>query len=225
VDGISGQLVIPESVELYGTFYPVTAIGNSAFSGCYDLTGSLVIPNSVITIGEYAFLSCTGLTGSLTIGSSVQTIHYAAFGDCIFTGMLTIPESMTYIGGYAFYGCDFAKLNYNATNCGVSYEWLYGCDLLSTLTIGENVQVIPNGFLYQRSPFTGRLVIPNSVTSIGSSAFAGCTGFLGELNIPNSVTEIGKDAFSGCNGLTHVNIPNSVIEIGEDAFLGCSGLT
>ena len=82
MDGISGQLVIPESVELYGTSYPVTAIGNYAFQDCYDLTGDLVIPNSVISIGEHAFDYCTGLNGSLTIGDAVQTIGYRAFYAC-----------------------------------------------------------------------------------------------------------------------------------------------
>ncbi len=249
VDGISGQLVIPESVELYGTSYPVTAIGNYAFSECYDLTGDLVIPNSVITIGEYAFYYCTGLngsltigdavqtigreafydcynmTGSLTLGSSVQTIHDYAFVFCNFTGMLTIPESMTYIGNSVFYECDFTKLNYNATNCEVDYYWLWYCDLLSTLAIGENVQVIPNGFLYQRPSFTGGLVIPNSVTSIGENAFESCTGFTGALNIPNSVTTINSSAFYGCNGFSSLNIGNSVTYIGENAFYGCSGFT
>ena len=44
VDGTnaSGELVIPESVELYGTTYTVTKIGVSAFQGCNNLTGTLV---------------------------------------------------------------------------------------------------------------------------------------------------------------------------------------
>ena len=249
VDGISGQLVIPESVELYGTSYPVTAIGNYAFLECYDLTGSLVIPNSVITIGESAFQYCTGLNGSLTIGDAVQTIGYWAFYECNnmtgsltlgssvqtiqeyafeycnFTGTLTIPESMTNIEYFAFYGCDFTKLNYNATNCWVDYEWLEGCDLLSVLAIGENVQVIPNGFLYHRSSFTGGLVIPNSVTSIGENAFESCTGFTGALIIPNSVSALNSSAFYGCTGFSSLNIGNSVTYIGENAFYGCSGFS
>ncbi len=68
------------------------------------------------------------------------------------------------------------------------------------------------------------VTIPNSVTSIGNSAFSGCTG-LTSVTIPNSVTSIGSSAFSGCSGLTSVTIPNSVTDIGSSAFSGCSGLT
>ena len=56
--------------------------------------------------------------------------------------------------------------------------------------------------------------IPNSVTSIGGSAFRDCIG-LTSVTIPNSVTSIGNYAFSGCSGLTSVTIPNSVTSIGE----------
>ena len=68
------------------------------------------------------------------------------------------------------------------------------------------------------------LVIPNSVTSIGNSAFSGCRG-LKSVTIPNSVTSIGDNAFEDCSGLTSVTIPNSVTSIGETAFSNCSGLT
>ena len=66
--------------------------------------------------------------------------------------------------------------------------------------------------------------IPNSVTSIGGSAFEGCSG-LTSVSIPNSVTSIGWSAFEGCTGLTSVSIPNSVTFIDSYAFRGCSGLT
>ena len=67
-------------------------------------------------------------------------------------------------------------------------------------------------------------VIPNSVTSIGSYAFYGCSG-LTSVTIPNSVTSIGDHTFWDCSGLTSVTIPNSVTSIGDHAFYGCSGLT
>ena len=64
------------------------------------------------------------------------------------------------------------------------------------------------------------ITIPASVTSIGSSAFSGCSGLTG-VTIPNSVTSIEWYAFSGCSGLTSVTIPDSVTSIGDWAFEGC----
>ena len=66
-------------------------------------------------------------------------------------------------------------------------------------------------------------VIPNSVTTIGSEAFAYCRG-LTSITIPNSVTTIDYGAFSGCTGLASITIPNSVTSIGESAF-ALSGIT
>lgn len=67
-------------------------------------------------------------------------------------------------------------------------------------------------------------IIPNSVISIGSSAFSGCSD-LTSIKIPNSVTSIGGSAFYGCNNLASITIPNSVITIKDGAFWGCIGLT
>ena len=67
------------------------------------------------------------------------------------------------------------------------------------------------------------ITIPNSVTSIGSSAFYGCSG-LTSITIPNSVTSIGNSAFYGCSSLTSVTIPNSVKKIYYSAFSKCSNL-
>ena len=68
------------------------------------------------------------------------------------------------------------------------------------------------------------VVIPNSVTEIGSNAFEVYSS-LTHINIPNSVSEIGRNAFRRCSKLTNVNIPNSVTRIGWYAFEGCSSLT
>lgn len=70
----TGELVIPESVELYGTAYPVTAIGGDAFYGCSGFTGVLTIPESVTLIYDQAFWGCSGFEGSLIIPNSVVFI-------------------------------------------------------------------------------------------------------------------------------------------------------
>ena len=68
------------------------------------------------------------------------------------------------------------------------------------------------------------VTIPNSVTTIGGSAFSGCSA-LTSVNIPNSVTTTGGSAFSGCSALTSVTIPNSVTKIDNHTFEYCSTLT
>jgi hypothetical protein len=54
-----------------------------------------------------------------------------------------------------------------------------------------------------------------------NTLIAGCQNTI----IPNSVTSIGSGAFSGCSSLTSITIPNSVTSIGDSAFDGCSTLT
>ena len=68
-----------------------------------------------------------------------------------------------------------------------------------------------------------KIVIPDSVTSIGDLAFAGCES-LTSVEIPDSVTSIGDYVFAGCESLTSVEIPDSVTSIGDYAFSGCNKL-
>lgn len=53
----SGDVVIPETFEYYGSTYTVIAIGESAFERCENVT-SVSIPESIVSIGENAFRFC-----------------------------------------------------------------------------------------------------------------------------------------------------------------------
>ena len=87
--------------------------------------------------------------------------------------------------------------------------------------------IIKDGILVKwpcdKIPTNRHVTIPNSVTSIGVEAFAGCSN-LSSITIPNSVTSIGEGAFSGCSILSSIVIPNSVTSIGKFAFYYCTSL-
>ena len=68
------------------------------------------------------------------------------------------------------------------------------------------------------------VVLPESVTTIGASAFRGCFS-LTSVILPASVTTIGASAFSGCFSLTSVVIPDGVTVLAESVFSDCKSLT
>ena len=173
----------------------MTSIGEGAFGGCSGLT-SVTIPNSVTFIGDYAFYGCDGLT-SVTIPNSVTSIGDRAFDGCWNLTSVTIGNSVASIGEGAFGGCSrLTVINVDENN--TAYFSIDG-----VLFNKSQTELI----LYPRRK-QGAYTIPNSVTSIGRSAFRECSG-LTSVNIPNSVTSIKDYAFEGCSGLTSVTIPNS----------------
>ena len=71
---------------------------------------------------------------------------------------------------------------------------------------------------------TETVTIPDTVTSIGVSAFASNSA-LTSVKLPAALESIGNSAFSRCVGLTAVTIPATVKTIDGYAFNGCTGLT
>ncbi len=186
----------------------VTSIGDYVFWDCSSLT-SITIPNSMTSISNYAFWNCSGLT-SITIPGSVTSIGNSAFGGCGGLTSITIPSSVTSIGYSAFescYGLTSITIPSSVTSIGTSP--FRGCSGLSSI-------IVENGNTKYDSRNNCNAIIEKETNNL----IAGCMN----TTIPSSVTSIGNSAFGGCTGLTSITIPKSVTSIGDGAFLYCSGL-
>ena len=156
------------------------------------ISATYKIPDSVTCIDEWAFSGCKNIT-SIKIPEGVISIWQLAFEGCTGLTSITIPDSVTII----------------------CYNTFSGCTSLTSIIVDKNNECYSNdsnGVLfnkvkselikYPEGNTRTTYIIPDSVTTIGVSAFLGCDS-LTSITIPDSVTTIDFGAFY-CDNLKHV---------------------
>jgi autotransporter-associated beta strand protein len=192
--GAGGAVEIPAQID----GMPVTAIGNSAFSGKASLT-SVTIPNNVMAIGLAAFQSCTSIR-SMTLPNSVTIMEGFLFAGCTNLISVDIPNSVSRIGYYAFGGC-------------VS---------LTDVTIPDSVNGIGYG-AFASCQSISSIVLPSGLPTLERYLFGGCTS-LARVSISGNVTSIEPRVFSGCSALTSAYFVGSPPTLGDNVFTDCPAI-
>ena len=203
-----GRKLLKAPYELNGTYSikeGVRIICDEAFSGCRSLTG-IVIPESVISIGDGAFFFCRFLSG-IVISNSVASIGDSAFEGCSSLEYISLPKSVICLNGNPFF-------NWNGKLDCLSPNFIYEDDVLFNKDKSKIISF--------RNQAVKSYIIPSSVTSIGDSAFAGCSS-LSNIAIPSSVASIGDSAFEGCSSLEYISLPKSVICLNGNPFFNWNG--
>ena len=200
------EIAIPNSV---------TNIGESAFSGCTGLT-EIAISSSITTIDNYVFYNCAGLT-EIAIPNGVTTIGSSAFSGCTGLTEITIPSSVTTIGQYAFSNCT-ALENVYITDPNAWCKIISDGSFSNLMYYAKHLHILD-----EEGNEVTDVILEDTVTVIPDCAFRNAQ--IASITIPNSVTTIDSNSFEGCTSLTNVTIGTGVTTIGWRAFYGCTGLT
>ena len=215
IETAANTMIAGSTISTFPT--SVTAIGNSAFSGCMGLT-SMTIPSTVTKLGDNAFSGCSNLV-SIVIPSTVTKLGDDAFSGCRSLASITIPSSVESIGSDAFSYCSsLTSISLPNSLLSLGNYSFSNCTGLTSITI-------PNGSIgnwaFHGCSGLESVILQDGVTSIGDFAFYECAS-LSSVDIPGSVASIGIYAFQNCRSLTSITIPNG--SIGMWAFYGCSEL-
>ena len=192
---------------------------------------SIVIPDEVVVGGSSKSLrNITGTNTSIIDGSYSDGAFYNVRN---YIEEITLPDNLEFIYRFTFYGCKFSTI-YLGPNVRMLMGAFASCTNLTNIIVSEDNRIYTtiDGILFNKSGNTlsvfpagksGDYVVPDTVTSIASYAFYGCSK-LTNLTLPNNIAQIYDYTFYNCYNLKSINIPESVTSIGEYAFYNCSSL-
>ncbi len=166
----------------------ITSVDSHTFFGCSRLT-NITIPENVTSIGSSAFSGCSSLESmtlpiigySATVTSaSTSTLFGYIFGTSGYDGGMAVEQKYgSSTSNKITYYIPLSLRSLTITGGSILYGALYGCSMLTDITILDGV------------------------ITIGPSAFCNCFSLL-NIKIPSSLTSIEPNAFGGCYALVEV---------------------
>ena len=213
---------------------------------CQNTTGTIVIPEGIVSISDNAFANSQ--VKNITLPSTLKYIGNSAFFNCTNLVSVSIPAGVTEIGDLAFSLCQkLEQVTFNAkdsklvkigesafsdcltlTSINVPYtvesvgkEAFLNCRSLSTVNF-DYIVVTTN----EDNTTTTTLVAKSKLTELGESAFYNCNG-LRRISVPNGVSVIRERTFYNCYQLANVEFDvslSAVRTIETQAFYGCTSL-
>lgn len=171
-----------------------------------ELATEIEIPAEVTAIGKYAFYNCENLA-KLMLHDNITSM-----GDSCIAGCTSLQyneyDNALYLGGENNpYLVLIKAKNHEIESCEINTATneIYSYAFSECIALSE-------------------IVIPDSVTKVGESAFAGCKT-LSTVSLGKGINAIGNYAFSACGALTKIVIPENVTSISSCAFLDCVSLS
>lgn len=182
----------------------IVSIGVNAFQNCKNLTG-VDMGKSVKSIGNGAFSNCDNLV-EVKFAPTVEKLGHVIFGNDkkLETLELNGNKNFKFVDG-VLYSSDMTTI----------YETLVSADL-SEYQMPDTVVNLNSYAFYSQNELQS-LKLNEGITTIDEGTFIDCKS-LSELVIPDSVTSIGTVILSG-SGIRRITIPDSVVKIDENAFL------
>ncbi|MBE6641630.1 MAG: hypothetical protein E7619_08585, partial [Ruminococcaceae bacterium] len=204
-------------------------LGLAAFEMCSSIE-EISIPKNTESIDIFAFSSCDSLAKAVFLTDTVS-INSTAFVNChedltLYAGEGSTAQTFAAEQDFGFVAINTAYGELIASgSCGTDLEWAYysGGILDITGTGAMANYEVKKAPWYTYATNITTLTVKSGVTSIGDSAFYGCTK-LAEISIADTVTSIGTWAFWKCN-FSSIELPAKLVTIGESAFKMCSNLS
>ena len=172
---------------------------------------------------------CQGTEGIIYSNNEDGTYSVNSLDDNCTAKHIVIPakwdgKPVTTIDSYAFSGTDIESITFKGTITEIGNGAFQWCNSLESISLSGCSLTIINEQTFYECEKLETVELPNSIVTIGKSAFNGSSK-IKYINIPSSVQTIEYGAFMNCTGMLTVSIPNNVQTIGDCAFCGCKALT